>query len=104
MAIDINKGIAVPFVVGDGGPRVGEGSAALARMVAGKPVTDQLTHKTSSVGQVDTPDVLWVFFGGKATTYDNNDEGKLAADAKRAYDTWGGEARLRDCLSAVPKN
>jgi hypothetical protein len=104
VAIDKNKGIAVPFVVGDGGPRVGEGSAALARMVAGKPVTDQLTHKTSSVGQVDTPDVLWVFFGGKATTYDHTDEGKLAADAKRAYDNWGGETRLRDCLSAVPKN
>ena len=104
VAIDKNKNIAVPFVVGDGGPRVGEGSAALARLVAGKPVTDQLTHKTASVGQVDNPDVLWVFFGGQPTTYDHTDEGKLAADAKQAYETWGGEARLRICLTTVPKN
>ena len=104
VAIDSRKKIAVPFVVGDGGPRVGEGSAALARLVAGKPVTDQLTRKTSSVGQVDTPDVLWVFFGGQATRYDHTDEGKLASDAKQAYEKWGGEARLLDCLSAVPKN
>jgi hypothetical protein len=104
VAVDRNKNIAVPFVVGDGGPRVGEGSAALARLVAGKPVSDQLTHKTASVGQVDKPDVLWVFFGGQATTYDHTDEGKLAAGAKHAFEKWGGEARLRDCLSAVPKN
>lgn len=104
VAIDRNKKIAVPFVVGDGGPRVGEGSAALARMVAGKPVTDQLTHKTSNIGQVDKPDVLWVFFGGKATTYDHTHESNLAADAQQAYEKWGGEARLSDCQSAVPKN
>jgi hypothetical protein len=104
VAIDRRKNIAVPFVVGDGGPRIGEGSAALARLVAGKPVTDQITHKTSSVGQVDTPDVLWVFFGGQPTKYDHSEEGKLAADAKQAFDKWGGEARLRDCLTAVPSN
>ena len=104
VAIDRNKKIAVPFVVGDEGPRVGEGSAALARLVAGKPVTDKLSHKTSTVGQVDTPDVLWVFFGGQATKYDHTDERKIAADAKQAYEKWGGEARLGDCLSRVPKN
>ena len=104
VAINRLKNLAVAFVVGDEGPRIGEGSAALARLVAGKPVSDQLTHKTSTVGQVDTPDVLWVFFGGEATKYDHTDEGKLAADAKQAYETWGGEARLNDCLKAVPKN
>ncbi|MBZ5493701.1 MAG: hypothetical protein LAO76_22510 [Acidobacteriia bacterium] len=103
VAIDRRKNIAVPFVVGDGGPRIGEGSAALARLVAGKPVTDQLTRKTSSVGQVDTPDVLWVFFGGQPAKYDHTNESKLAADAKQAFEKWGGEARLRDCLSVVPK-
>lgn len=103
VAIDRRKNIAVPFVVGDAGPRIGEGSAALARLVAGKPNTDQLTHKTSSVGQVDTADVLWVFFGGQAAKYDHNKEGELAANAKQAYEKWGGEARLKDCLSVVPK-
>jgi hypothetical protein len=76
----------------------------LARLVAGKPASDELTHKTSTVGQVDTPDVLWVFFGGEATKYDHTDEGKLAADAKQANAKWGGEARLSDCLKRVPKN
>ena len=103
VAIDRHKNIAVPFVVGDAGPRVGEGSAALARLVAGKPITDQLTHKTSSVGQVDTADVLWVFFGGQAAKYDHNNEDGLAANAKQAYEKWGGEARLKDCLRTVPK-
>jgi hypothetical protein len=45
-----------------------------------------------------------VFFGGQATWYDHTDEGKLASDAKQAYEKWGGEARLLDCLSTVPKN
>jgi hypothetical protein len=104
VAIDKNKNVAVPFVVGDGGPRIGEGSAALARLVAGKPVTDQLTRKTARVGQVDKPDVLWVFFGGQATTYDHTDEGKLAIEGKQAFEKWGGEVRLRDCMNAVPKS
>ena len=36
VAIHRKKQIAVPFVVGDGGPRIGEGSPALARQVAGQ--------------------------------------------------------------------
>jgi hypothetical protein len=78
VAINRHQNMAVPFAVGDGGPRVGEGNSALARLAVGKPVTDELTHKTSAVGQVDTPDVLWVFFGGKATTYDHTDDCCLA--------------------------
>ncbi len=104
VAMDRHKKIAVPFVVGDEGPRIGEGSAALARLVAGEPVNDVLTRKTSTVGQVDTPDVLWVFFGGQATKYDHTDAGKLSADAKQAYEKWGGEVRLGVCLSTVPNN
>jgi len=104
VAINRNKHIAVPFVVGDGGPSVGEGSAALARLVAGKPVTDLVTRKNRNVGQVDAPDILWVFFGGHATRYDHTDEGKLTSDAQQAYEKWGGEARLLDCLNVVPEN
>jgi hypothetical protein len=102
VAVNRHQNIAVPFVVGDEGPRVGEGSAALARLAASKPVTDELTHKTSTVGQVDRPYVLWVFFDGRATKYDHTDEGKLAADAKQANEKWGGGVRLGDCLSTVP--
>jgi hypothetical protein len=104
VAIDRRKKIAVPFVIGDGGPRIGEGSAALARMVAGQPVTDQVTRKNRDVGQVDTADVLWVFFGGPAAKYDHNNEGRLVAGAKQTYEQWGGDARLFGCLSLVPKN
>ena len=104
VAIDRRKNISVPFVVGDGGPRIGEGSAALARLVAGKPLTDQVTRQTRNVGQVDTPDVLWVFFGGDAIKYNHNNEAELASKAKEAFDKWGGDARLSECLKVVPKN
>lgn len=104
VAIDTREKIAVPFVVGDGGPRIGEGSAALARLVAGQPLTDDVTHQTRGVGQVDTPSVLWVFFGGQPTTYDHNQEGKLADDAEQAFTRWGSQARLQQCLAVVPKN
>jgi hypothetical protein len=104
VAIDRRKNIAVPFVVGDEGPRVGEGSSALARLVAGKPLTDVLTYENRYVGQAETSDILWVFFDGESTKYDHTHEGKLAADAKKAYEKWGGEVRLADCLRKVPKN
>jgi hypothetical protein len=61
----------VPFVVGDGGPRIGEGSPALARQVLGLPVTDTIDRKTRYAGQVDGRDVLWVFFGGPAEHFDH---------------------------------
>jgi hypothetical protein len=104
VAIDRRKKIAVPFVVGDGGPRIGEGSAALARLVAGKALTDLETRQNRSDGQVDTPDVLWVFFAGQAKKYDHKNEGELADAAKQAYEQWSDSARLLDCLNAVPKN
>jgi len=104
VAIDRRKNIAVPFVAGDGGPRIGEGSAALARLVAGQPVTDQITYRARNVGQVDTPDILWVFFGGQAARYDHAIESGLADDAKQAFEKWGGDTRLRECLKTVPKN
>jgi hypothetical protein len=56
----------VPFVVGDGGPRIGEGSPALARRVAGLQPSDEITLKNRFAGQVDKKTVPWVFFGGQA--------------------------------------
>src|SRR5579862_2811815 len=104
VAIDKKKNIAVPFVVDDSGPAVGEGSVALARMVAGQPISDDVTRQNRYVGQVDTPTVLWVLFGGKAAAYDHTQPDSLITGAKDAYKQWGGDERLKQCLSAVPAN
>lgn len=104
VAMHATKRIAVPFVVGDGGPRIGEGSVALARQVAGAVVTDDITRANRFIGQVDRPDVLWVFFGDAAAVYDRANEAALVAEAKAAYERWGGDARLNRCLAVVPRN
>jgi len=105
VAIHRSKGIAVPFIVGDAGPRIGEGSAALARLVSGHPLVDSLTLKTRGLGQVDEPAVLWMFFGGPklAPPYEG---ARVRAEAQNAFVTWGGESRLKSCLasSKVPVN
>ena len=104
VAIHSTRRIAVPFVVGDGGPRIGEGSVALARLATGAPVTDAVTRKNRFVGQVDTRDVLWVFFAGPTSSYDRSRESDLTAKAQAAYDSWGGSDRLLNCLGVVPRN
>jgi hypothetical protein len=103
VAIDTRKQIAVPFVVGDGGPRIGEGTPALARQVAGMPVSDEINLKNRYAGQVDGAGVLWVFFGGPATPFDHTREADVAVQAKAAFEQWGGTARLAQCLTSVPK-
>jgi hypothetical protein len=76
VAIDAGgKGVPVPFVVCDGGPRIGEGSPALARRMAGLQPSDEITLKNWFAGQVDKKTVLWVFFGGLAMPYDHSKEG-----------------------------
>lgn len=105
VAIHRERRIAVPFIVGDAGPRIGEGSVALARLVSGHPLVDTLTLKTRSVGQIDQPAVLWVFFGGAKLPppYDGT---RVRSKATDAFTTWGGNARLTSCLanSQVPVN
>lgn len=100
VAIDRNRRIAVPFVVGDGGPRVGEGTPALARMVAGLPITDNVTRENRYSGQVDDARVLWVFFGRNVAPaqYDHRDEQSLVRQAKEAFSRWGDMPRLEKCL------
>jgi hypothetical protein len=103
VAIDTRKKIAVPFVVGDAGPRIGEGSPALARQVAGLPLSDTIDRKTRFAGQVDGGSVLWVFFGGQPAAFDHQKEGAVAEQAKAAFDRWGGEMRLARCAETVPR-
>jgi hypothetical protein len=103
VAFHAAKQIAVPFVVGDGGPRVGEGSPALARQVAGLPLSDAIDLKNRYAGQVDRPEVLWVFFGGTALPYDHRQQAQVAASARAAFEAWGGPGRLATCLARLPR-
>jgi hypothetical protein len=103
VAIRRDKKIAVPFVVGDGGPRIGEGSPALARQAAGLPMTDDITLANRYAGQVDGKSVLWVFFGGTPAPFDHTQEKQLAGKARSAFESWGGEERLRRCVESLPQ-
>jgi hypothetical protein len=103
VAIHAKKQIAVPFVVGDGGPKIGEGSPALARQVSGLPVSESIDLKNRFAGQVDGADVLWVFFGGSAMPFDHQKEAELASNARAAFEAWGGSGRLSTCLATLAK-
>lgn len=103
VALDLKRNIPVPFVVGDIGPRIGEGSVALARLVAGKQLSDLVTRETRNVGQVDQPRILWVFFGGRSANFDHNHEADLVAEANRTFQEWGGNARLTNCAAEWSK-
>jgi hypothetical protein len=104
VAFNVNKRIAVPFVVGDGGPRIGEGSVALARLASGMPLKDEITRGERFVGQVDARDVLWVFFKGTPDRFDSKNEGETTTKAKASYQSWGGDVRLAKCVEKVPRN
>jgi hypothetical protein len=103
VAYHTGKRIAVPFVVGDQGPRIGEGSVALARQVSGLDLTDDITRANRFEGQVDTRDVLWVFFGDTPGTFDSKNESSLMESARAAFERWGGERRLLQCLDKTPR-
>jgi hypothetical protein len=100
VAYDPSTDKAVPFVVGDGGPRVGEATPALARALAGLQITDQVTRANRFAGQVDQPRVVWTFFGrqGGTGTYKATDPSATVAAAAKAFDSWGGMKRLRSCM------
>lgn len=93
-----STGIAVPFIVSDVGPRIGEGSPALARRLAGLTPKADLTRAERFQGQVATDAVTWVFFGGsKLSPPYTADAVETAAQA--AFEAWGGLPRLRACAS-----
>ena len=94
---------AVPFVVGDIGPRIGEASPALARQLAGLPPSATITRKNRYAGQVDTPSVLWVFFGDTPMDYRGSDPGATVAAAGKAFEEWGGMARLQACVKVMAR-
>jgi len=101
VVIHKKKLIAVPFVVGDRGPRIGEGSPVLARAAAGLTPSDNIDLKNRYDGQVDGPQLLWVFFGGPADPFHHDQELQVAGRAKSAFEKWGGDARLAACRTAL---
>jgi hypothetical protein len=103
VAIRSDKRIAVPFVVGDAGPRIGEGTPALARRAAGLAPTDEISLANRYAGAIEGKQVLWVFFGGPPTVFNHQQEDDLAARAQAAFNAWGGEDRLRRCMESVPR-
>lgn len=88
---------AVPFVVGDTGPRVGEGTPALLRQLSGQQPSDTINRKNRYVGQVDTPSILWIFFGGAVSKYDHAKPDATIAASRQAFERWGGMKRLQAC-------
>ena len=93
----------MPFVVGDGGPRIGERSPALARQLSAMPINENITLANRYAGQVDSKSVLWVFFGGPPIAFDHGREADLAIQAQTAIETWGGTERLTRCAETVPR-
>lgn len=89
VAIHTKTKKAVPFVVGDGGPKIGEGSPALARQVSGMPLSDEVNLQNRYAGQVDNQDVLWVFFADVDVPYDHRKENEVAVNAQAAFERWG---------------
>ncbi len=104
VAIRSDKRIAVPFVVGDTGPRIGEGTPALARRAAGLAPTDEISLANRYAGAVDGKQVLWVFFGGPPAAFNYQKEADLATRAQSAFEAWGGEDRLWRCMEALPRS
>ncbi|MEJ5113224.1 glycoside hydrolase family 75 protein [Erwinia billingiae] len=88
----------VPFIVGDVGPKIGEGSPALARSLANKPIKDPITNKERFVGSVDDNSIFWVFFNDKPLNYDKAQEINISQYANQAFENWGGKSRLNTCL------
>ncbi len=103
VAIRADKQIAVPFIVGDAGPRIGEGTPALARQVAGLPLTDEITLRTRYAGAVEGKSVLWVFFGGAPMAFSHQQEAEVAVRAQAAFEAWGGVDRLKRCMASLPR-
>jgi Fungal chitosanase of glycosyl hydrolase group 75 len=102
VAVDTRRADAnpVPFIVNDFGPRIGEGTVALARLVAGKQIKPDITRSERFVGVVDTEAVAWVFFGGNALTPPFGVD-RVSTEANAGFEAWGGAERLETCVAAT---
>jgi hypothetical protein len=89
----------VPFIVGDIGPKTGEGSVYLTRAINGLSVDEPITRKNRYSGHVDDSDVLYVFFRGSKLEAPYESERVMDA-ASQAFGDWGGSERLKECATA----
>jgi len=104
VAIHRTRKIAVPFVVGDRGPKIGEGSVALARLAAGLRLKDTISQSDRFAGQVSEADVLWVFFADQPQNFDSKNQESTLDRASAAFEKWGGVTKLLTCFDSVPRN
>ena len=88
---------AVPFIVGDHGPRIGEGTFALGRLVQGLPPITA-TRKNIFSAHIEEKQILWVFFGGEKMSPPYS-QAAVLAQAQERFEKWGGESRLSECLT-----
>lgn len=92
-------GRTVPFVVGDTNSIIGESSFVMGRELQGLPAA-KATRANVNSGHINTFDVLWVFFSDKLGVAKAPYSGKsIRAEAKAAYEQWGGRPRLDICIS-----
>jgi hypothetical protein len=87
----------VPFIVGDYGPRIGEGTFALGRLLQSKPLVPA-NRKNIFSAHIEEKDVLWIFFGGK-TMKPPYTASRVAKETQASFDAWGGDSRLFQCIS-----
>jgi hypothetical protein len=97
VAIHARHRKAVPFIVGDFGPRIGEGTFALGRLLKGLPLVTA-TRANIFSAHVDEKEVLWVFFAGEVMPPPYT-QAAVTARAQERFNSWGGETRLHACLA-----
>ena len=100
VAYNPKKGKAVPFIVGDFGPRVGEATPFLARQVQGIDEKTPYDRNNRAVGGVDAEEIVWIFFRKERMTA-GLDSRKIAENAKNAYENWGGQQKLSACVDEM---
>ena len=71
-------------------------------MVARIPLADSVTRQKRNTGQVDTPEILWVFFRGASKKYEHDKVDELVSVANLEFESWGGPSRLLNCLTSKP--
>lgn len=87
-----------PFIVGDYGPKIGEGSLALGRAVNGLDPEAEITRDNRYAGHIGKADVVYVFFGG-APLAPPYSAPRIRTAARDSFAGWGGKARLQRCAA-----
>ncbi|EJT04963.1 hypothetical protein [Rhizobium sp. CCGE 510] len=101
VAYDLSKKVPVPFVVGDYGPKVGEATPALARKLEDVDPSVPFDRKHRYAGGVDERRIVWIFFRNAGQAQPPFDEQTVTTAAQKAFEKWGGEPRLQECVDGL---